>query len=253
MDKLLVGCPTKNCGKYIAGVLENIEKYCSLFNDYEVFTVDGFSTDSTMNTVVNWCNEDWVRRRTSFQRTQGLPRMESLVEARNMLVDLFRPQFGKNVYFLMLDADSPNASPLSDEDLEGFLFAFQREDWAAVFCSQRKKYYDIWTLRDSRLDEDYQVKFKGLSWRDGSMQRALEPYERPIPPEVGFWPVRSAYGGAALYKTEYLENARFNSTKRWVDDDGEEHERSQCEIVGFNECIDGKMYINAKWFIGDHE
>jgi len=173
--KLLISILTKNSSSFLPHVLKNIEKYASLFDDYYCLIVDGFSTDNTYLITKSWIKSDPLKRYFITQPSSNLPRGESLNEARNFVIDFLKPQFGENVYLLLLDSDSPNVVPF---DIQGFLSGFDSSaapKWSALFCNQKNnKYYDILALRDSTLTENYQLKYRKLSWHNGTMQNALK-------------------------------------------------------------------------------
>ncbi len=255
--KLLVSLLTKNCKQYIPYVLKNVEKYASLFESYYCLIVDGYSTDSTELICKSWCKTDHTNRLFLHQPSKQLPRNESLNEARNFVISTLKPQFGEDVYLLLLDADSPNAV---EPDLKGFLKAFNTDiDWTALFCNQKNdKYYDILALRDVTLVENYQMKYRYLSWSDGSMQNALKKYEKTKADPSGFYPVESAFSGAGLYKTNRIEiaNAKYKCTAQWKNPDNNRIiEVFECEHVPFHQDLikqNYKLYINCDWYIGPH-
>jgi glycosyltransferase involved in cell wall biosynthesis len=256
--KLCVGIISKNCCKTLPQVLKNVETYASYFDTYECIIVDGFSNDGTLIIAKSWVNSDPDHRFAVTQLTNR-GRMENITEARNMVLDKYRSQFSPNVYLLLLDADTPNAVPLTEEMKEGFCSNFTDEsvDWDGVFCNQKQKYYDLYALRDSRLEEDYQIKFRNCNWVDGSMQRALSPFEIPLNKSIGFWPVESAFGGAGLYKTTKLKYCYYDFKRIWKnpDDNNNDYIIQCCEHVVFHNQIrkeGGKLFINTRWYIGEH-
>jgi glycosyltransferase involved in cell wall biosynthesis len=270
--KLIVSLLTKNCSKWIPKVLKNVEQYISLFEDYYCLIVDGYSNDGTQIICKSWVKneekEGENKRVFINQPSSNLPRNESLNEARNFVIDTLRPQFGENVYLLLLDADSPNAYPLDPSSVIGFLKAFLKEgipNWTGLFCNQRNnKYYDILALRDETLTENYQFKYKHLGWHDGSMQKALQKYETTKKHPSGFYPVVSAFGGAGLYNTQHLKEIEEKSKTElkyecWVNFFNEQlnrvERRFECEHVPFHSSIvkNGySLFINCDWYIGEH-
>lgn len=273
--KLIVSLLTKNCSKWIPKVLKNVEHYISLFEDYYVLIVDGYSNDGTQLICKSWCKngscKNGIEKRVFInQPNSNLPRNESLNEARNFVIDTLRPQFGENVYLLLLDADSPNAYPLDKETTESFLKAFSFKDnnipnWTGLFCNQRNnKYYDILALRDETLTDNYQFKYKHCNWYNGSMQRAIEKYQNTKKDVSGFYPVNSAFGGAGLYKTQHLKEIEEKSKTKlryecWVTVYNEESKqierRFECEHVPFHSTMikNGyNLFINCDWYIGEH-
>ena len=260
IDKFIcIGLLTKNCGSFIAQVLKNVETYASLFKDYKCLIIDGYSTDSTEIICKSWCNQSTHSNKRFFfhQRTKGAQRMQGITESRNMILDFFQNDFGENSYLLLLDADSPNATPLCSESKQAFLRGIQQPDWDVLFCNQSKKYYDLWALRDQELDEDYQLKFKGYSW-NGEMQSVLKQFEVPKKgqDDRNFYPVRSAFGGAGIYKTEIIQKANAKYTFHRIIQVGDKQYTIQiCEHVPFHYSIEhagGNLFICCDWIIGEH-
>lgn len=256
--KVLISLLTKNSTSFLPYVLKNVELYANLFEDYYCLIVDGFSTDNTYLIAKSWIKSDPLKRYFTTQPSSNLPRGDSLNEARNFVIDFLKPQFGEDVYLLLLDSDSPNVVPF---DTQGFLTAFNSSNvpnWSALFCNQKNnKYYDILALRDSTLDENYQLKYRKLSWHNGSMQNALKKYETTKTDPSGFYPVESAFSGAGLYKTVDIKDAKYQCSKEWLNpDDNKVYKVFECEHVPFHKDIiknGGKLYINCNWFIGEHK
>lgn len=247
--KVCIALLTKNVQLFVASVLQNVTAYAQCFNDYECLIVDGYSTDSTASICAAWCRDKPTKRKFVRQPTAHLPRMVSLTEARNFVIDYFRPQFGKNTLLLLIDADSPNATPITD-DLEGFMYAFRYvDDWSAVFANQPTVYYDAWALRDVTCPIDYQLAT--------DMQVAAAKAQQRKDPELGLWPVVSAFGGAGLYKTSCIpKKAKYSHTVFYTNQNGTITQCNQCEHVAFNSAIvqaGGRLFVNCKWLIGDHE
>jgi len=253
---LCVGLITKNIATHLPKTLKTVETYISLFSDYRVVMVDGYSTDATKIIASSWCKGDPTRREFILQPSKGLPRMPSICEARNTVLSHFSPLFGEDVYLLLLDADSPNAVPF---DVQGFSSAFIPEyinKWDALFPNQRSKYYDLYALRDSQLSENYQLRYRHLNWQDGSMQRALLKYEHPKQDSTGFYPVKSAFGGAGLYKTTSLTNISYDYKEKWTEPHTHQtYLIDSCEHVIFHQQLGEKgckLFINCGWYIGEH-
>ena len=249
---LLVGILTKNNSNTLPDIFKNIEIYTSVFKNYKSLIVDGWSIDNSNLLSNNWCEKDKEKRFFVKQENSNLNRMDSLVEARNTIIEFYNDFFDEFTLLLILDSDSPNVPPIN---INGFLTCFKREDWISLFPNQPTKYYDLYALRDSLLDMDYQIKYINLNW-DGEMQNALKKYVNPKFSLDGFWPVKSAFGGAGLYKTNVIKqtNARYKA-KTILEIDNKLYTVNVCEHVPFHETLlksGGNMYINCDWVNGDH-
>lgn len=250
--KLCVGLITKNVANYLSDVLKNVERYVKPFKDYQVVIVDGYSSDKTVPIATDWCLNEPSKRTVVTQPTQNLQRCLSLVEARTYVVNYFRNQFAEDVLLLLLDTDSPNVPSV---DINGFLTAFKRSDWDAVFANQPTKYYDVWALRDQDCPTDYQHK-----WYNGTSRQEVEEdvqrLSKAKDPSLGFWPVTSAFGGAGLYKTASIGNAIYAPYTVFKNNSGQSLVLQICEHVPFNSIMVNngkKLFINCQWLIGDHQ
>jgi len=254
MSKVCIALLTKDCDKYIAKVLKNVEAYASCFKSAQTWIVDGYSKDMTEIICKSWCKSDPQNRTFVKQPTPNLFRGESLREARNYVLELTKPHWGPNTYLLLLDADSPNAVPA---DISGFMKGFtsmQETNISALFVNQRNIYYDLWALRDAELAEDYQIKFAGKNW-NGEMQEAIAPYQKPKSAPSDLWPVQSAFGGAAIYRTIDIEDAKYECFCI-LNKNNQKYKVQICEHVPFHEHMikrGKKLFVNCVWYNGEHE
>ena len=79
-------------------------------------------------------------------------------------------------------------------------------------------------------------------------------YKFPYPYELGFRHVFSAFGGAALYKTEYIDiDCKYNFYEDYKEPTNEIIRFAICEHVPFNLhlCKQGPLFINTKWIVGE--
>jgi len=233
---LLVGIITKNNEAHILNVLQNVEKYTSLFNDSYTFIVEGYSKDSTFNICKEWCNKD-VNRKVIRQPNRFYPRAISLQEARNTIICFYEERFNDNTYLLLLDADDVNATPV---DINSFLTSFKNydvKDWDAMFVNQTKEYYDIWALRN----EDCQYDCWQMVRKFADEWSYLRRHQIPKPTDHPLIPVKSAFGGAGIYNTRKMELCRYSSYINNIE---------ICEHVPFNEELikrGYRMFINPAW------
>ena len=251
--KVLVGALTFNNAKYIIQVLKNIERYVGVFGDYECWFIDGYSKDGTDVILKSWCKQQPDKRKIEYEGTFppqfAVNRNYKLTALRQRMIDTLRPKFDEKVVLMLLDTDSVNAGIV---DIEGFKSNFTRNDWAAVFANQPTEYYDVWALRDENLPFDWQIEARYTG--DWSCHKK---YQTPKPSSTGFWPVTSAFGGAALYRTHLIPvDAKYEVMQQYKARSGQVETIPICEHVPFNEAIvkaGGKLFINCKWMIKDHD
>lgn len=232
---LLVAGIVLNNEQHINAVLKNVEKYTSLFKDYHALFIDGFSSDNTFSIVKEWSEKDSENRNIYRQPTRGLPRPNSLQEARNMYMSLLEEKFGKDVYLLVLDCDEVNAK---DMDISHFKSNFEYKNWDAMFANCSEDYYDIWALRTKDCNYDCWEMAK----KTGD-QSYVDKHFKNIPRDKPLIECDSAFGGAGLYHTEKLKGLRYYSFTRG---------KQICEHVPLNFFFKqrgAKMFINPNFLI----
>ncbi len=243
-----VGMICKNVDSTIEAVLNNATRYGSCFNQAFYYIVDGHSTDLTQHLITQWCNKDINHRKWITQSTKDNIRPVKIVEARNLILEYFRPLFGDKTILLLMDTDTPNSGLFN---LSSFVTCFDRDDWAGVFANQPTKYYDVWALRDEFCKEDWQKGWNPVLEPDTTHR--LAKFEKPKPADLKFWPVKSAFGGAGMYRTHLIPSTAKYEFTSW---DTEQQKLVEiCEHVPFNCAISdkgGKLFINCEWMINDH-
>ena len=262
-SKLLIGALTKNNARFIVGVLKNIEMYASCFQDYQCVFIDGGSQDGTQVILKSWCKSDAQRRHIIDENVLFPPSQRAvhdrgniLANARNAVIQLFRPHFDANgvpTYLLLLDTDSVNAKPFNIVQFMTCEAAFiKHPKCAAVFANQPTVYYDVWALRDEKCRTDWQIE-----WRETGNSQCHKKYQARKPPELGLWPVKSAFGGAGLYRTALIpQNATYICTQIWKAPIGVDYTIPVCEHVPFHQTfVDAghELFVNCEWLICDHE
>lgn len=250
---VFIGVLTKNSGRFIDGVLRNVEAYASLFKSYRCLIVDGASLDNTKQKCEFWCSKN-AEKRKFVQQDSKKQRGESLVEARNFVLETF----GKHTanYLLLLDGDSVNSKPV---DLEGFKTCFQTDGWAAMFANQPTCYYDIWALRSEECPDDYQIPVHLGKETWASVGERVKNLQTRKDPSKGLIEVTSAFGGAGIYNASKL-NLLTDRYQCWQKVYNEERGSTMvlpvCEHVPFHSEMKRrgcKLYINCRWLISDHE
>jgi hypothetical protein len=142
----------------------------------------------------------------------------------------------------MIDLDNRNTK-LSIENFETSIN--QKTEWAALFCNQSGRYYDILALRHkvwcpNSVSEEVAWYSKMMNKGDAK-DIAIFPRMVKIPKSNKLIPVDSAYGGLAIYKTKFLLEADFSRT--------EEDSTWDIDFVILNKKIarlGGKLYIDPQ-------
>ena len=176
--------------------------------------------------------------------SERLPlRTDRIAFARNAGVEAFltRPEFASTEYMAVADLDEINLG-LTKRAVDS---SFERSDWAAVFANQSKHYYDVWALRHPHWSPtDCWQSLQALeaagipretAWRLVVIARQIH-----VPSDAPWIEVDSAFGGFAMYRRQWLANARYRGSE-------EAGDLPVCEHVAFHEQIraaGGRLFIN---------
>jgi hypothetical protein len=234
----------RNVEKYIDNFRKYIEPIVNLFHSSSRILI--FESDSTDETLEKF--RQWPRAKVytygnlsvSFQN-----RSEYMAHCRNELLDkAYKLQAD---YILVTDVDIFNVS------ISAFLsnFKYDTDDWSVMTASARKVYYDILALRtisDSILNFNvlhriWEIEHSAAGYcTESIVDQLIVNNQKPIPVDNGLIEVRSAFGGAGLYKTKATYGCKYNGNN------------STCEHVPFHLCIReknrGRIFINPKFQIG---
>ncbi|CAF1242932.1 unnamed protein product [Adineta ricciae] len=235
----IVAC-AYNVEQYVDNLRKHIEPILDLFHSSSrIFILESDSTDKTWRKLRQWSRAD--------VETYGIladtvpKRTERIAYCRNKLLDKAR-----NIhpdYMLVVDFD------IFSVNISSFLtnFQYETQDWSVMTANLIEKYYDIWALRTlSESIVNYDVWH--LSW---AMQRisdycpnsvsrnVIDIHKQPLPANRNLLEVRSAFGGAAIYKMNATKDC-FYSGKPYT-----------CEHVLFHLCMRDKnqarIFINPQF------
>lgn len=78
--------------------------------------------------------------------------------------------------------------------------------WDVVFANQSYKYYDIESLIGNMFNKD----LSNCSYEEKC--QIIKKYQQHIPDDTGYISVKSAFGGLAIYKTEFLDKDTIYSS-----------------------------------------
>lgn len=163
-----------------------------------------------------------------------------LAAVRNRLLDEVRarPECSGAGYLVVMDMDDASLA-ISPDRLRRCM---GWQGWDALFANQLFFYYDVWALRDDRRSPDdwvSRVMAAPPGWRRRVARlRYLTWRNRPIWPGRRPFPVRSAFGGLAIYRMPLPLEARYNGCV-----DGQEI----CEHVPFNAALvdaGARLYVH---------
>jgi hypothetical protein len=228
---VIVGC-ARDCEIFLPAVLKNITRIANLYSQAAFVFVENDSTDNTRDILQNWLGQHANSLLVCLDGllVQETRRTVRLAIARNAYMEALRPHLDEFDHMVVLDFDNVNCNVISEESLEEAIeFLDSSRQNAAVFANQLR-YYDIWALRhDVWCPEDCWSKIMSRP-AYLPLHRAVERYvtsrQISIHPSTPPVAVRSAFGGLAIYKSDFVRTARYVG----VLSDGSEI----CEHVAFN-------------------
>lgn len=244
----LVGC-TRNGEEFLPQVLANIDLLRFVFKSVKTIFAENSSIDGS-----KYILSDYSQKHAGESTVLNLddkislnwPRTHRIATARNSYIDFLRatPEFASE-YLIVADLDDPITS---SDFISGIVFAVNEmrgnSRTIALFANSLPIYYDIWALRaDGWVESDCwfnvnSLKLSGMT-NDDAVTRMIKKKQIYINPQSSMIPVRSAFGGLAIYKFQHALRSKYI---------GLSSEGYQiCEHVLFNlylkYLIGGDMYI----------
>ncbi|CAF0767793.1 unnamed protein product [Adineta ricciae] len=239
---IVVGC-ARNVGANVDNYRTHVDQIVDLFHPSSRVLI--FESDSTDNTVVKLQN--WTRAEV-FSQGKLVPQIASrtdrLALCRNTLLTKaynYTPD-----YILATDVD------MFSTTVPSFLsnFYYNRDDWSVMTASITGGYYDIWALRtlsDNVMNYDVWHRIWHLHnnrkkyCNNDFVDLIILIHKKQIPVERDLIEVRSAFGGAGLYKVNSTYGCRYDGS------------RTTCEHVPFHLCMREKnrarIFINPRFLL----
>ena len=200
---------TRNSGFMLKKNLKSLLKLRKKFKKFDFFIYENDSTDGTTEFLKEMAEKhegfsffsehiDEEKRSRIFtaQDEYGKPcRIELITYARNKLLELIKPAANKYDYILNIDLDIlfQNTNQIASTFMR-----FKDKDFDCVSgCGMTKwlRYRDAYAFRS--LDFPFGPEFLGTYWWQTTMHQIQKRYKRGL-----CIPVLSAFGGAAIYKSE---------------------------------------------------
>lgn len=205
---------TRNSERILAKSVTVLERAFDGALEVDFFVVESNSSDRTLD-VLGHLRDSMGN--FSFVSLGHLPdgdekRSERLAICRNKYLDVLNEMnLGSDSIVAVADLDGVNKR-LSSAAVRS---CFTRTDWDAVFANQRGRYYDIWALREDSWCPDNYTVYSDFLKRLGTSpleayRLALRPRQINIPSSAEWLPVRSAFGGLALYRPWVISAARYS-------------------------------------------
>ncbi|CAF4307597.1 unnamed protein product, partial [Adineta steineri] len=211
--RLIVVACARNVEKDIENYRSHVEPIIDLFHpSSRILIFESDSKDKTVEKLYQWPRAQVYTYGNMMKSHPG--RTDRLAFCRNTLLNKTRDL--KADYILVTDLDAFSAA------VPAFLSNFQYniDDWSVMTTASSGAYSDFWALRtlsDSVMNYDVWRRMGELG---GSGKNHCSPteirylvfgiHEKIIPIEYGLLEVRSAFGGAGLYKLNSTYGCQYN-------------------------------------------
>jgi hypothetical protein len=210
-------------------VSKNVKKIASWFKSAIIIVVESDSDDKTLDL---WSKEPNVNLISLGKLRDRIPsRTQRIALCRNTYLDAVLGRKKDIDLMINIDLDDILTEELDDFLFENCMLETEYPNWDGLFANQSYRYYDIWALRDENIDFDC---FEAKHVKKMSHHECIGKFQRHIPRNSGFLPVKSAFGGMGIYKVSSLDqNCRYvgkvNNSNREI-----------CEHVPLNLYLTGK-------------
>ncbi len=195
--------------------MTNLYKVLTPLFEFEIFLVESDSNDNSMEILDRLeIKFDFFTYVSLGDLEETIPnRIDRLIFCRNRYINEIRSnlRFRNAQYILMIDLDNRN-SMLNTNSIRRSIE--NSRDWAALFCNQKGRYYDILALRHPFWCP--RSVWEEISWLSKIVSKgeakkiAVHSRMIKVPSHSDLIPVQSAYGGLAIYKTSYLLDHDFS-------------------------------------------
>jgi hypothetical protein len=239
--RLFVLSTARNVENNIDHFRKHIEPIVDLFHpSSRILVCESDSTDKTVDKLYQWPRAQIYRYGNLLKAYPD--RSERIAFCRNKLLNISHELTAD--YLLAVDLD------MFGTEISAFLsnFRYNTDDWSAMTASAYSAYYDIWALRtlsDSNMNFDvwHRVWDIGRSGKrycfSSVVDQIIGNHQKGIPAERGLIEVRSAFGGAGLYKANVTYGCKYSGAN------------ATCEHVPFHLCIrekhQARIFINPEF------
>jgi hypothetical protein len=251
-ESIIIVGAIRNGEKYIDLIFKNIYFIVSQFKEYKIMIYENDSNDESRNILKNYNQKDEnINLIFENQIDQKYPyRTQRLAYIRNTLLQKTIEKYNSYTYLLIMDMDDVNSTS-KIVDTFHHIFEYNPKIWDIQTIHQTKEYYDIWAFRkrgyieyDCWYEYFHDINQNKIS-QEEAYQKHIIKYQKPFQLRRGLIPVISAFGGAAIYKIELLNNAK-NAKYIGLCQYGE-----ICEHVPFHTTLvnqyKAKIFINPLW------
>jgi hypothetical protein len=238
---LIVGL-ARNCERKLANEVQKINSAFSASASINWLVIESDSDDDTIGTLNKLSVDDTFRFVSLGKLRAKYPkRTERIAKCRNFYLEEIKGNLKYNNidYVVVADLDGVN-SKLTPKSVQSCWEL--SVDWDACFANQSAPYYDIWALRHDLWSSndcfEQEAFFKKFTVDDFyNRYTSILSKMISIPKEAAPIRVKSAFGGLAIYKKQWLLKGKYVG----VTDNGDE----VCEHVHFhiNYLKNASLYI----------
>jgi hypothetical protein len=238
------------CARNVAYRVENFRKHAESIIDLfhptsRILICESDSQDNTLEKLRQWHRaEVYSYGHLSIKMPERERRLEY---CRNVLLERARQLQAD--YMLHVDVD------IFAVNVNSFLsnFDYETNDWSVMTANLGSIYNDIWavrTLSDTVLNYDCWHRVRAVLKKNNYCEHSVYYYivyihQKPYPHHRELLEVRSAFGGAGLYKMEAVKGCYYNASAPNPADN------VTCEHVPFHLCIreknNARIFINPKF------
>lgn len=199
----------KNVAEHISGVIKNMEKIGSLFEDYIILLYYDHSSDNTLNIVKNHQKQNPKIQLYVNKNPLTKFRTHNIAKGRNFCLYTIRKYYSNYEYFIMMDCDDVCSGNMNIDILKNYLSV--PETWDALSFN-REEYYDIWGLSIP----PYVMSVRHFH----NIEKAEEKARKFIKESLGklkdhqLLRCFSAFNGFSIYKTQKFINCVYNGSLR---------------------------------------
>ncbi len=254
-QNVLIAGIAMNVGQYLDNVFENIKRILSLFKSYKVLVFENDSTDNTLSILKDWSRNDKnvsILSQTNIKGTiEGRTHMISY--CRNMILNSIDMHSAYNSidYIIFIDMDDVLSHNFK---VENILTSFQYDDWAGMGACHSQGYYDVWALRDKKINFSCWDKITHLTQvgktYDEAVEECVYKFRYKFNDNDEPYEVDSCFGGLMIYKTDKIKNCWYSGD--YICNIKLEGKGNcifgDCEHANFNKQIreknNGRIFIN---------
>lgn len=204
MKLIIAGC-AKNCGRYLDGVLKNIDVIRSCFKDVKIIFAYDNSHDTTLERLRDYKLKNLADADILMCCNTHKHRTVNIANARNCIMDYVQKKYSDYDLLCFLDLDDIINKPIDPMTIYNFMGLY--DQWDAISFN-RDAYYDIWALRFN--------PYLCSCWGFGSHSPGVvSTMQGEIVSKLNalkmneLLDVKSAFNGIAFFKLNKFINCRF--------------------------------------------